>query len=143
MRYVAIALLALTGGCSQPASVSPQRVELNAAIDRWRKFGSENYTYVRTFNGCFCPKELTQPIQVTIRKGRRIEPDPATPLLGDVSTIPEYFEMISKVLTSKKKPNLKVGYDPHDGHPLFIEWYRAPMFDDDRLIDVLRLHHDG
>ena len=122
-RWLAVAALVATAGCSGGSLLEPELDELARAERQWSLYGPRDYTYVLT-PVCYCPYT---PRQVTVRNGAVVaveplqieEPLPGTELTG--STIDALLERVRRDLESHPH-RVRLDFHPALGYPTDV-WF--------------------
>lgn len=108
--------------------------ELDAAKQRWQETGARSYR-MRVSLGCFCPRTVTRPRTLTVRRGR---PDPRTPShLRRWATVGRQFARIQEAVDARAA-RLTVRYTPL-GRPASISVdLRFTIVDEEMAVAVDR-----
>lgn len=137
--YLLLPLLATLISCAPIVQGGPQG-DLDLARSRWRTMGSPaNYSY-RYQMTCFCPRELVQPVIITVRDGRvdkvvYVESQqPADPqFMSHYKTIEELFGLLQEAI-DRNPDRMAVNYDPAYGYPLSANIDYSEQMADEELM---------
>jgi len=149
LTLLLLPLLALAASCASVGQGGLQG-ELNQARSNWRVTSPASYVY-RYQLSCFCPRELVQPVLITVRNARIdsvVYADTHQPVdpqhLRNFHTIDELFDMLQEAI-SRDPYEMAASYDPSFGYPTSATIdYDEKMADEEMrfVADSLRLLED-
>jgi hypothetical protein len=116
------------------ASATPA-VDLAKFSRLWGSKRIHNYRF-RLRISCFCPTQITQPVTITVRRGR---PSGGTESHKPFDTVPELFDVIASNIDSALANSPQAVYDRRYGFPTRVGLDpRKDAIDDETTVTVDR-----
>lgn len=110
--------------------------QLTKNREKWQSQGIEDYTFTLE-RSCFCPEEVTKPVEITVRNGEVVAAkfaDSGENLPLDhfnVMTIDSLFDVIEREI-NEKSASVNVQYDEATGRPvsIFVDQFKGAVDDE-------------
>lgn len=135
--YILLPLVAVLISCATVGQGGIQG-ELDQARSRWRVARPSSYSYIYRLS-CFCPRELTEPVLITVRNatvdkvvyantGQPVDPQH----LQHFHTVDKLFDMLQDAI-NRKPHEMAVSYDLNYGYPTSATIDYSEMMADEEM----------